>query len=47
MVYAIAPAEGQKPIGILTDKYFENSTKFPHGTGRLKSPQEKSLTVRK
>ena len=47
MAYSIAPAEGQKLIGILTDEYFENPTKYPQGTGGLKSLQEKSLTVRK
>ena len=49
-VYSVAPAEGQKPIVILTDQHFEemcNPAKYPHGTGGLNSVREKNLTVRK
>ena len=38
-IYSVAPAEGQKPIGIPTDEHFEemcNPTKYPIGVGGLK-----------
>ena len=45
--YSIAPGEGQKPIGILKDDFFEemcNPTKYPTGEGGLLSNRKK-LTV--
>ena len=49
-VISIAPGEGQKPIAILTDDYFEemgNPTKYPYGNFGLKANRQKRLTVRK
>ena len=40
-MYSIAPAEGEKPISFMTDKYFEalcNPCNFPYGTGTLCNP---------
>jgi DNA replication protein DnaC len=49
-VFCVAPGEGQKPIGILTDEHFEemcNPTKYPGGKLGLMSKREVKLTVRK
>ena len=49
-VFSVAPGEGQKPIGILTDEHFEemcNPTKYPGGKFGLMSKREVKLTVRK
>ena len=49
-VFTVAPGEGQKPIGILNDKYFEemcNPTKYPSGRYGLLTERKTKLTVRK
>ena len=49
-VISIAPGEGQKPIAILTDDYFEemgNPTKYHYGNFGLKANRQKRLTVHK
>ena len=49
-VFTVAPGEGQKPIGILNDKYFEemcNPTKYPSGRYGLLTERRIKLTVRK
>ena len=49
-VFSVAPGEGHKPIGILTDEHFEemcNPTKYPGGRFGLRSKREIKLTVRK
>ena len=49
-IFSVAPGEGKKPIGILTDKHFEemcNPTKYPYGKFDLLTNREKKLTVRK
>ena len=47
-VFSVAPGEGHKPIGILTDEHFEemcNPTKYPGGKFGLMSKREIKLTV--
>ena len=49
-IFSVAPGESQKPIGILTDKHFEemcNPTKYPYGKFGLLANREQKLTVRK
>ena len=49
-VFSVAPGEGQKPIGILSDKDFEeicNPTKYPTGRYGLVTDRKTRLTVRK
>ena len=49
-VFSVAPGEGQKPIGILSDKHFEemcNPTKYPTGIYGLVTERKTRLTVRK
>ena len=49
-VFAVAPGEGQKPIGILSDQHFEemcNPTKYPTGRCGLIAERKNRLTVRK
>ena len=49
-IFAIAPGEGHKPIGILQDKHFEemcNPTKYPTGKFGLITERKTKLTVRK
>ena len=49
-VFTVAPGEGQKPIGILSGKHFEemcNPTKYPTGTYGLTTDRKTRLTVRK
>ena len=43
-VFSVAPGEGHKPIGILTDEHFEemcNPTKYPGGKFGLMSKRER------
>ena len=44
-VFSVAPGEGQKPIGILNDKYFEmcNPTKYPNRRYGLVTDRKPSL----
>ena len=49
-VVCVAPAEGQKPLFIMTDPHFEsmsNPVKFPYGTGCFSSDRPQKLTYRK
>ena len=49
-IAAIAPAEGEKPIPILTDQQFEAMAfpnLFPHGSGTLSDDRNIKLTARK
>ena len=49
-IFAVAPGEGHKPIGILSDKYFEemyNPTKYPTGKFGLITGRKTKLTVHK
>ena len=49
-VVCVAPAEGQKPLFIMTDPPFEsmsNPVKFPYGTGCFSSDRPQKLTYRK
>lgn len=49
-VVSIAPAEGQKPLHIMTDTNFEamcNPDKFCYGTGTFSTDQHHKLTYRK
>ena len=52
-IYSVAPAEGQRPLSMMTDKMFEamsNSDKFPYGSvGTFSSDRqwETKLTYRK
>ena len=49
-VFTVAPGEGQKPINILSDQYFEemcNPTKYPTGRYGLITERKPRLTVRK
>ena len=46
----VAPAEGEKPLNIMTDVSFEamsNPDKFPYGTGTFSSKRPRKLTYRK
>ena len=47
-IFSVAPGEGHKPIGILTDEHFEemcNPTKYPRGKFGLMSNRKVKLTV--
>ena len=49
-IICIAPAEGEKPLNIMTDSNFEamsNPDKFPFATGTFSSGRPKKLTYRK
>ena len=49
-IICVAPAEGQKPLNIMTDSNFEamsNPDKFPFATGTFSSERPKKLTYRK
>ena len=49
-MFAVAPGEGQKPIGLLNDKHFEDMcipTKYPTGRHGLVTERRTRLTVRK
>ena len=49
-VFAVAPGERQKPIGILSDQHFEemcNPTKYPRGRFGLTTERKIKLIVRK
>ena len=47
---SIAPAEGQRPLNIMTDESFElmcNPEKFPYGTGCFNQTRSTRITYRK
>ena len=49
-IVCVAPAEGQKPLNIMTDSNFEamsNPDKFPFGNGTFSRERPKKLTYRK
>ena len=49
-IMCVAPAEGEKPLSIMTDLNFEamsNPDKFPYGTGTFCSKRPRKLTYRK
>ena len=49
-LYSIAPAEGQKPISIMTDSSFEemsNPDKFCFGTGGFHTERPRKISYRK
>ena len=49
-IYSLAPAEGQKPISIMTDTHFEemcNPDKFSYGNGGFNTERPRKLTYRK
>ena len=49
-IVCVAPAEGEKPLNIMTDSNFEgmsNPDKFPFGNGTFSSEWPKKLTYRK
>ena len=49
-IICVAPAEGEKPLNIMTDSHFEamsNPDKFPFGNGTFSSERPKKLTYRK
>ena len=49
-IMCVAPAEGEKPVNIMTDVYFEamsNPDKFPYGIGTFSSKRPRKLTYRK
>ena len=49
-IICVAPAEGEKPLNIMTDSHFEamsNPDKFPFANGTFSSERPKKLTYRK
>ena len=49
-IICVAPAEGEKPLNIMTDTNFEamsNPDKFPYGNGTFSSDRPRKLTCRK
>ena len=49
-IICVAPAEGEKPLNIMTDSNFEamsNPDKFPFGNGTFSTERPKNLTYRK
>ena len=49
-IICVAPAEGEKPLNIMTDSNFEamsNPDKFPFANGTFSSERPKKLTYRK
>ena len=49
-IVCVAPAEGERPLNIMTDPNFEamcNPDKFPFGSGTFSSERPKKLTYRK
>ena len=49
-IICVAPAEGEKPLNIMTDSNFEamsNPDKFPYGVGTYSSERPRKLTYRK
>ena len=42
-IFSVAPAEGQRPLSIMTDDQFEsmcNPDKFPYGSGAFNSTRD-------
>ena len=49
-IICVAPAEGERPLGFMTDPNFEamcNPDKFPYGNGTFSSERPRKLTYRK
>ena len=49
-IYSVAPAEGQHPLDIMTDPFFEemiNPTKFPYGIGGYNTERTRKIFLRK
>ena len=49
-IYSVAPAEGQRPLDIMTDPFFEemsNPTKFPYGIGGYNTERTHKIFLRK
>ena len=49
-ICSVAPAEGNRPVDIVRDKYFEelsNPTKFPYGKGGFNTDRNCKITLRK
>ena len=49
-IICVAPAEGQKPLNVMTDPNFEamsNPDKFPYGKGTFSNERPRKLTYRK
>ena len=49
-IICVAPAEGQKPLNVMTDLNFEamsNPDKFPYGKGTFSNERPRKLTYRK
>ena len=49
-ICSVAPAEGNRPVDIVRDKYFEglsNPTKFPYGKGGFNTDKNRKITLRK
>ena len=49
-ICSVAPAEGNRPVDIVKDKYFEelsNPTKFPYGEGGYNTDRNRTVTLRK
>ena len=49
-ICSVAPAEGNRPVDIVKDKYFEelsNPTKFPYGEGGFNTDRNRTVTLRK
>ena len=49
-ICSVAPAEGNRPVDIVRDKYFEelsNPTKFPYGKGGFNTDRNRKITLRK
>ena len=50
IICVVAPAEGQKPLNVMTDPNFEamsNPDKFPYAEGTLSTELPRKLTYRK
>ena len=49
-IYSVAPGEGQTPMNMFTDDYFEemsNPTKYPFGRRGINTHRERSITIHK
>ena len=49
-IYSVALGEGQTPMNMFTDDYFEemsNPTKYPFGRGGINTHRERNITIRK
>ena len=49
-IYSVAPAEGQRPLDIMSDTHFEemsNPSKFPYGKGGFHTSRPHKISIRK